>query len=96
MPTHSTHLLRLVAVVLFGGAVFVATFLASSTLSRLVAPAPSGSAETPTTMRRTEDAVSATDRRIGALQERLRQQPDDAATATQSRAGVPAASTRKQ
>ena len=68
-----------IGLVVFAAALFVAAFLASSTLSRVAAPI-----EAPTTPSQDlgRDGVSATDRQIGALQERLRQQPDDQVAAT--------------
>jgi len=65
--------------VAFGVALFVAAFLAGSYLPRLSTPSAPPSTSTQDLGR---DGVSATDRQIGALQERLRQQPDDNAAAT--------------
>jgi tetratricopeptide (TPR) repeat protein len=65
--------------VTLGLALFAAAFLASSSLSRLASP-PSSPALPNRDLGR--DGVSATDRQIGALQERLRQQPGDAPAAT--------------
>lgn len=64
----------------FAAGVFLAAFLASSTLSRLATPSTSAVAP------RTDvvaGGVSATDRQIGALQDHLRQVPSDQPSATQ-------------
>jgi tetratricopeptide (TPR) repeat protein len=84
MQTRLMLPIRILAVVLFGSAIFAATFLASSTINQVVVPDATGSAQTrsATTAGGRGDAVSATDRRIGVLQERLRQQPDDAVSAS--------------
>jgi tetratricopeptide (TPR) repeat protein len=66
------------AVALCSG-LFGVAFLLSASLSHLVAPAPPAPA--PANPAR-QDGVSATDRQIGVLQERLRQQPDDQPAAT--------------
>ncbi|HEY3061651.1 MAG TPA: tetratricopeptide repeat protein [Chloroflexota bacterium] len=68
-----------IGLVAFAMALFAAAFLASSSLSRLAAPTVA-----PTTPAQDlgRDGVSATDRQIGALQERLRQQPSDSVAAT--------------
>src|SRR5687768_1564852 len=75
MLMRSIHPLRVLAVALFGSAVFAATYFGSSSLSRLAAPP----ATRPSAMAPGADVrgggVSATDRHIGVLQERLRQQP---------------------
>jgi len=68
-----------IGLVAFALGLFVAAFLASSTLSRLVAPT---AAPTTPSQDLGRDGVSATDRQIGALQERLRQQPGDHVAAT--------------
>ncbi|HET6317045.1 MAG TPA: tetratricopeptide repeat protein [Chloroflexota bacterium] len=58
---------------------FGAAFLISASLSQVAAPAALNPAPV-TEVRR--DGVSATDRQIGVLQERLRQEPDDQSAAT--------------
>jgi tetratricopeptide (TPR) repeat protein len=71
---------RVLGVAVLGTALFVATFAATSMLSRTNAPATT--LATP----RTDvvaGGVSATDRQIGALQDRLRQAPNDQRSATQ-------------
>src|SRR4051812_9811017 len=72
---------RVPALVLFGIAVCAAAFLVSSTLARQVtsraALAPTANGDV------AAGASSATDRQIGALQDRLRQEPSDQRTQTQ-------------
>lgn len=58
----------------FGLALFAAAFLASWGIGRLASPT---AAPAQTTRDLGRDGVSATDRQIGSLQERLRQQPTD-------------------
>ena len=75
---------RLPILVAFAAAVFVAAYLASSTLTRVAPASPSGvgSAVAP----RADvvaGGVSSTDRQIGALQDHLRQVPSDQKSATQ-------------
>jgi tetratricopeptide (TPR) repeat protein len=68
-----------VALVALAVVLFAAAFAVSASLTRLTAP------QTTSAQPRTElgrDAISATDQQIGALQERLRQQPDDQLAAT--------------
>ena len=72
---------RLLAAAGVAAVLFSAAFLASVTLSGRLAPKPS-SATTPSAVDVTAGAASATDRQIGALQERLRQHPEDQPSAT--------------
>lgn len=66
-----------------GVALFAAAFLISSTISRLTTTPASNAPSAPAAMRDVgRDGVSATDRRIGVLQERLRLQPTDHLAAT--------------
>jgi tetratricopeptide (TPR) repeat protein len=71
-----------VAVLVFGSAVFAATFFASAWVTRAVAP-QGAPAATATRQDVSRDAISMTDRRIGVLQERVRQEPSDALSLTQ-------------
>ena len=79
--TLKRHACRVPALIIFGAAVCVAAFLASSAISRQLVVTP------PTVGMPNRDiaagAASATDRQIGTLQERLRQQPHDQAGQTQ-------------
>jgi tetratricopeptide (TPR) repeat protein len=72
--------LKLAALFGVSVAAFALAFLGSSLVTRTLSPMPGGSVPARSGIER--DAVSATDRRIGVLQERLRQQPSDAASAT--------------
>jgi tetratricopeptide (TPR) repeat protein len=78
-PTSRSRRPAVFGVAALGLALFVAAFLASSTIPRLITPAPTASVANSDLGR---DGVSATDRTIGALQERLRQQPTDHLAAT--------------
>jgi len=71
-----------VSLIVIGVSLFVAAFLVSSTVSRLGAPSTSAGSSSAPSSDVGRDGVSATDRQIGALQERLRQQPDDHVSAT--------------
>jgi len=62
-------------------ALFAAGLLVSTSVARITAPAPAAS-NVPQRSDLGRDGVSATDRQIGTLQERLRQQPDDQLAAT--------------
>jgi len=82
MPNPTAILVRLTVLFAVTAVAFVVAFLGSSTLSRIVAPTPPSTSPAGLAQGVSRDAVSATDRRIGVLQERLRQQPDDALSTT--------------
>ena len=85
--TPKRHLWRVPALAIFGVAVCAAAFLVSSALSRQFAAQQSiasvSSAAGAATSDLTAGGASATDRQIGVLQDRLRQQPNDQRTETQ-------------
>src|SRR5690348_6237548 len=73
---------RVTAAAVFGVAVCVAAFLATSTLTRMLSQQPVVAITAPN-VDVAAGGASSTDRLIGTLQERLRQQPNDHATQTQ-------------
>ncbi len=72
---------RLPALIVFGAAVCVAAFLASSAISHQLVTSPLQVASPGSDVG--TGGISATDRQIGVLQERLRQQPNDQVGQTQ-------------
>jgi tetratricopeptide (TPR) repeat protein len=71
---------RLPALVVFAAILFGAALLVSTAISRQVSPATTSPARTSDVV---PGGVSTTDRLVGQLQERLRQQPSDQKSATQ-------------
>src|SRR5262245_55636809 len=73
---------RVPALIVFGAAVCVAAFLVSSAITRQLAPQPIASSPSAASDI-AAGSVTATDRQISTLQDRLRQQPNDQRTQTQ-------------
>jgi tetratricopeptide (TPR) repeat protein len=78
--TRERRIWRLPALFLFGAAVCVAAFLISSAVAQQLVTPPRDLAAHPDVV---AGSASTTDRQIGTLQERLRQQPNDQAAQTQ-------------
>jgi tetratricopeptide (TPR) repeat protein len=76
LATYFRGPVRIGLLTLIGAGLFALAFLGSSTIARTVRPQSAPSAAPPL-VDVAGGAVSRTDRGIGALQERLRQQPDD-------------------
>ena len=74
---------RIPALVVFAAALFGAALLASTAITRQVQQVSRGATAAASTSDVVPGGVSTTDRQIGALQERLRQQPADQKSATQ-------------